>query len=74
MTDTGDDVSHPVEIYDELLQAILRLSFQRDSDVQWHAERHRHPHRSGKTWSGALLLVASLNVGRSHTGPTVWRG
>ena len=35
---------------------------------------HHHPHRSVKAWSGAFLLAASLSVGRSHTGPKVWRG
>ena len=43
MTDTGDDVSHPVSIYDELPQAILGLDFERDSDVQWDAERASSP-------------------------------
>ena len=39
MTDTGDGVSHPIQIYDELPQAILRLDFSRDRDVELPAER-----------------------------------
>ena len=57
----GDGVSHPVSVCDELLQATLRVDFESDSFMFSVVRRgHRHPHRSVKAWSGALLLAARL--------------
>ena len=71
---TGDGVSHAVSICDELLQATLRVDFfEKTLLVSVVRRGHHRPHRSVKAWSGALLLAASLNVGRSNRLETVER-
>ena len=40
---SGDGVSHPVLIHDELLQAFFRLGFFRGCDVQWHVDGASSP-------------------------------